>query len=162
MNEYRVAHFCRGARTGAQLALMQVAVYSVIIVTSVVGNGAVICVVYRERHMRTTTNYFIVNLAVCDVMVTSLCTWVHLVSDLTHDWLLGAFFCKFNSFAQGKPRQQTAPAPHFRVLPPRRFNGLILGQLPFLFRNFHDDSYNRFVAWHRRHVSVRYTILRQK
>jgi len=53
-------------------------------------------------HLRTPTNYFIVNLAVCDLMVTSLCTWVHLVGDLTHDWLLGAFFCKFNGFAQGK------------------------------------------------------------
>jgi len=34
-------------------------------------------------------------------MVTSLCTWVHVVGDLSHDWPLGAFFCKFNSFAQG-------------------------------------------------------------
>ena len=91
---------------------LQVAVYSVIIVTSMLGNGAVIFIVWREKRMRTPTNYFIVNLAVCgvmvtsplhDVMVTSLCTWVHLVADLTHDWLLGAFFCKFNSFAQGKP-----------------------------------------------------------
>ena len=34
-------------------------------------------------------------------MVTSMCTWVHVVGDLSHDWPLGAFFCKFNSFAQG-------------------------------------------------------------
>ena len=80
----------------------QVAVYVVIIVTSMIGNSSVIFIVWHERHMRTTTNYFIVNLAVCGIMVTSFCTWVHLVGDLTHDWLLGAFFCKFNSFAQGK------------------------------------------------------------
>jgi len=49
-----------------------VAAYSVIIVTSLVGNCAVIFIVWHERHMRTPTNYFIVNLAVCDVMVTSL------------------------------------------------------------------------------------------
>ena len=110
--------------------LPQVAAYSVLIVTSLVGNLAVMLVVWRERHMRTPTNFFIVNLAVCDLMVTSLCTWVHLlgdptnffivnlavcdlmvtslctwvhlVGDFTHDWLLGAFFCKFNGFVQGK------------------------------------------------------------
>jgi len=90
-------------------AFMQVAAYVVIIVTSLLGNGAVIYIVWHEKHMRTTTNYFIVNLVVCDVMVTSLCTWVHLVGDLTHDWLLGAFFCKFNSFAQGKLPARSGP-----------------------------------------------------
>jgi len=83
---------------------VQVAAYSVIIVTSLLGNTAVILIVWRERHMRTPTNFFIVNLAVCDLMVTSLCTWIHLLGDLTHDWLLGAFFCKFNSFAQGESK----------------------------------------------------------
>ena len=40
-------------------------------VTSLLGNLAVVFIVWRERHMRTATNFFIVNLALCDVMVTS-------------------------------------------------------------------------------------------
>jgi len=75
--------------------------------TSLFGNATVIFIVYRERHLRTPTNYFVVNLAVCGVMVTSFCTWVHLVGDLTHDWMLGVFFCKFNSFAQGAVKVNT-------------------------------------------------------
>ncbi|KAK3089722.1 hypothetical protein FSP39_005898 [Pinctada imbricata] len=50
--------------------------------------------------MQTTTNYFIVNLAVCDIFVTVSCAWVRLVDNLTEGWVLGSFFCKFNSFAQ--------------------------------------------------------------
>jgi len=49
-------------------------VCGVIIVTSLLGNATVIFIVWRERHMRTATNYFIVNLALCDVMVTSRVT----------------------------------------------------------------------------------------
>ena len=75
--------------------------YVVTIVVSIVGNVLVIFIVWKNKRMRTTTNYYIVNLAVSDLMVTLTCTWVHLVSDVSEGWVLGAFFCKFNSFAQG-------------------------------------------------------------
>jgi len=73
--------------------LPQVAAYSVLIVTSLVGNLAVMLVVWRERHMRTPTNFFIVNLAVCDLMVTSLCTWVHLLGDPTNFFIVNLAVC---------------------------------------------------------------------
>ena len=76
--------------------------YGVITLLAFVGNLLVVYIVWQNKRMRTTTNYFIVNLAVSDLMVTSSCTWVHLVDDLNENWVLGAFFCKFNSFAQGK------------------------------------------------------------
>ena len=76
--------------------------YGVITLLAFVGNVLVVYIVWQNKRMRTTTNYFIVNLAVSDLMVTSSCTWVHLVDNLTENWVLGAFFCKFNSFAQGK------------------------------------------------------------
>lgn len=82
--------------------IVKVSLYSVVIGLSLVGNSLVIYIVWRNKRMHTTTNYFIVNLAVSDVMVTSLCSWVHLVDNLTEGWVLGAFFCRFNSFAQGK------------------------------------------------------------
>ena len=76
--------------------------YGIIMLLALVGNVLVVFIVWQNKRMRTTTNYFIVNLAVSDLMVTSSCTWVHLVDNLTENWVLGAFFCKFNSFAQGK------------------------------------------------------------
>ena len=75
--------------------------YGVIMLLALIGNILVVFIVWQNKRMRTTTNYFIVNLAVSDLMVTSSCTWVHLVDNLTENWVLGAFFCKFNSFAQG-------------------------------------------------------------
>ncbi|XP_060084126.1 substance-P receptor-like [Ylistrum balloti] len=71
-----------------------------IIVISLIGNILIIVIVFRNRQMHTATNYYIVNLAVADLMVTVSCTWVALVEDLTTDWVLGAFFCKFNTFMQ--------------------------------------------------------------
>lgn len=82
--------------------VLKVLCYSVIICVSFLGNSAVIVTVIKNRRMRSTTDMYILNLAICDVMVTLACTWVHLVDDLTEGWVLGAFFCKFNSFFQGK------------------------------------------------------------
>lgn len=80
---------------------MKIAFYAVIIALALLGNMLVVYIVWRNKHMHTTTNYYIVNLAVSDLMVTTSCTWVHLVDNLTEGWVLGAFFCKLNSFAQG-------------------------------------------------------------
>ena len=82
--------------------------YGIVVMLSLIGNVAVLFVVARNKRLHTPTNYFIVNLAVSDIMVTSSCTWVHLVDDLTEGWVLGAFFCKLNSFAQGTMRAPVA------------------------------------------------------
>ena len=77
-------------------------VVAIMILVALLGNSLVVYIVARDRRMHTTTNYFLVNLAVSDLMVTLSCSWVHLVDDLTEGWVLGAFFCKFNSFSQGQ------------------------------------------------------------
>ena len=82
--------------------LIKVFFYSVIIILALVGNTLVIVIVWRNKRMRTTTNYYLVNLALSDLLVTLTCTWVHLVDDLTEGWVLGSFFCTINSFMQGK------------------------------------------------------------
>lgn len=76
--------------------------YAVIILIALIGNALVILVVIRDKRMRTTTNFYIVNLATSDLLVALSCAWVHLVNSLSENWVLGAFFCKFNSFVQGK------------------------------------------------------------
>jgi hypothetical protein len=83
-------------------ASIKICVYSLVILLSVIGNILIILVVAKNKRMRTTTNYYIVNLAASDLLVTLSCTWVNLVNDLSEGWILGSFFCKVNSFAQGK------------------------------------------------------------
>ncbi|XP_064618293.1 substance-P receptor-like [Liolophura sinensis] len=79
---------------------LKVFFYVVIILIALIGNVMVIVVVIRDKRMRTTTNFYIVNLATSDLLVILSCAWVHLVNSLSDNWVLGAFFCKVNSFAQ--------------------------------------------------------------
>lgn len=83
-------------------AAIKIFVYTIMIIVSLIGNILIILVVAKNKRMRTTTNYYIVNLAVSDLLVTLSCTWVNLVNELSEGWILGSFFCKVNSFTQGK------------------------------------------------------------
>ncbi|CAH1793439.1 unnamed protein product [Owenia fusiformis] len=80
--------------------VVKVTVTTLVMLVSLIGNSVVVFVVWKNARMRTTTNYYIVNLAISDILVTLCCTWVHLVDDLSEGWVLGAFFCKINTFAQ--------------------------------------------------------------
>lgn len=83
-------------------AAAKITVYTFLILTALIGNTLIILVVLKNKRMQTTTNYFLVNLAVSDLVVSLSCSWVHLVDDLTEGWILGNFFCPFNTFAQGE------------------------------------------------------------
>ena len=76
--------------------------YIIAIVLALVGNLLIMVVVFRNKRMQTTTNFYIVNLAVADLLVATVCSWVHLVNDLVDGWVLGLVFCKLNSFLQGE------------------------------------------------------------
>lgn len=65
-----------------------------------VGNILVIAIVVRFKTMRTTTNYYLVNLAISDLLVAVMPIWVHVVSSLNEFWVFGSFMCKFNPFLQ--------------------------------------------------------------
>ncbi|XP_034314832.2 substance-P receptor isoform X1 [Magallana gigas] len=75
-------------------------IYGIITISSLFGNVLIIVIVMKNKTMKTVTNYYIVNLAVADLMVTLTCTWVTLVDNLTEGWILGAFFCKLNTFTK--------------------------------------------------------------
>lgn len=66
------------------------------------GNILVIAIVVRFKRMRTTTNYYLVNLAISDLLVALMPIWVHVVSSLNEFWVFGSFMCKFNPFLQSK------------------------------------------------------------
>lgn len=56
--------------------------------------------VWKNRHMRTVTNYFIVNLSFADVLVTIICLPASLVVDITETWFFGNMLCKIVPYLQ--------------------------------------------------------------
>mgnify|MGYP002153697974 CR=1 FL=1 len=72
----------------------------VVNILAVVGNILVIVIVLRFKTMRTTTNYYLVNLAISDMLVGLMPIWVHVVASVKEFWVFGSFMCKFNPFLQ--------------------------------------------------------------
>lgn len=54
------------------IALLLTCVYVVIFITGVIGNLSTCIVIRRNRHMHSTTNLYLVNLAVADLFITIL------------------------------------------------------------------------------------------
>nr|XP_057914027.1 orexin receptor type 2 [Doryrhamphus excisus] len=74
--------------------------YVVVFVVSLIGNSLVCFAVWKNRHMRTVTNYFIVNLSIADVLVTIICLPASLVVDITETWFFGQTLCKVVPYLQ--------------------------------------------------------------
>lgn len=79
-----------------------IAMYTLIALLSMTGNAVVIFIVYHFQRMRSPTNFFIVNLAVSDLLMGIMCIpfsyWPNLV--LLY-WPFGEFLCKAISFCKG-------------------------------------------------------------
>ncbi|CAH1245953.1 KISS1R [Branchiostoma lanceolatum] len=85
-----------GEKTGKIIA------YLVIFIMAITGNSLVIYTVAINKKMRTTTNFYLTNLAVADILIAVCCMWVELIKDLTDPvWIFGDFMCRFNTFMQG-------------------------------------------------------------
>ena len=70
-------------------------VYIVIFLLGVVGNSLVSFVVWRNKDMRNSTNFFLVNLSVSDLLVIVVCMPTALVDIYSKEvWHFGAFMCK--------------------------------------------------------------------
>lgn len=69
-------------------------------VVGVVGNTLVVVTVAKDKKMHTVTNYFIVNLAVADLLVLLFCVPASVVPVYLYGWHLGSALCKFVPFIQ--------------------------------------------------------------
>ncbi|XP_021360081.1 neuropeptide SIFamide receptor-like [Mizuhopecten yessoensis] len=76
-------------------------VYSAVFLFALCGNLMVITVVVRNRSMHNATNYFIVNLAIADVLVSIFCVPITLLSNLYTGWQFGEFTCRVTPYLQG-------------------------------------------------------------
>ncbi|XP_056146588.1 adrenoceptor alpha 1Aa [Lampris incognitus] len=68
-------------------------VLGTIILFGVVGNILVILSVVCHRHLRTVTNYFIVNLAVADLLLSSTVLPFSAIFEILDRWVFGRVFC---------------------------------------------------------------------
>lgn len=82
--------------------ILKITIYPLMVIFALIGNALVILVVYYNQSMRSTINYYLANLAVADFLITCCCVWAHLINEITSQYVLGAFMCKFNPFAQCK------------------------------------------------------------
>ncbi|XP_037660960.1 neuropeptide FF receptor 1 isoform X2 [Choloepus didactylus] len=80
---------------------MFIVAYVLIFLLCMVGNALVCFVVLRNRHMRTVTNTFILNLAVSDLLVGIFCMPTTLVDNLITGWPFDNATCKMSGLVQG-------------------------------------------------------------
>jgi len=71
------------------LRVLFVSLYGVVFILGVSGNSLVVYVICRERSLQTTTNVFIANLAVSDIMMCLLAVPFTPISGLLSDWVFG-------------------------------------------------------------------------
>lgn len=69
-------------RHSTPIILIYCVAYLIVFVVGLIGNCFVIAVVYRSPRMRTVTNFFIVNLAVADILVIVFCLPATLMSNI--------------------------------------------------------------------------------
>ena len=74
--------------------------YALVFFVGLVGNFLVCFAVGMNRHMRTVTNLFIVNLAIADLLVLILCLIPTVLEDVTETWYMGSVCCKIVKYCQ--------------------------------------------------------------
>lgn len=69
-------------------------ILSIFIAFAIFGNVVVMAAVTLNRHLRKTSNYFVVSLAMADTLVACLVMTFALVNDLQRQWIFGPVFCR--------------------------------------------------------------------
>ncbi|KAJ6222829.1 hypothetical protein RDWZM_001374 [Blomia tropicalis] len=81
--------------------IFYIILYATISVAAIGGNGIVIYLIVNFRKMRTVTNVFILNLAIGDLLMASLCIPFTVTATLLlHSWPFGPLMCRIVTFAQ--------------------------------------------------------------
>ncbi|XP_052132361.1 neuropeptide SIFamide receptor-like isoform X2 [Frankliniella occidentalis] len=88
-------------RYGVGLTVVICVAYLAVFVVGVLGNVCVVMVVASFPRMRSTTNLFIANLAIADLLVNVVCLPFTLVSNVLKEWVLGDAICRTLPYLQG-------------------------------------------------------------
>uniref|UniRef100_A0A336K3G4 CSON002393 protein n=1 Tax=Culicoides sonorensis TaxID=179676 RepID=A0A336K3G4_CULSO len=78
--------------------LIWICLFSAMLVVAISGNAIVIWIVLAHRRMRTVTNYFLLNLSLADLLMSTLNCVFNFIFMLNSDWPFGAIYCTINNF----------------------------------------------------------------
>ncbi|CAG9853775.1 unnamed protein product [Phyllotreta striolata] len=73
-------------------------VFLFMITTATCGNCIVIWIVIAHRRMRSVTNYFLVNLSVADLLLTTFNCIFNFIYMLQRNWPFGSWYCTISNF----------------------------------------------------------------
>ncbi|XP_022786494.1 neuropeptide FF receptor 2-like [Stylophora pistillata] len=96
--------FC-GADTSTLSLVAQVSLYVIVMLVSLIGNSLVFAVVLKNRRMRTPVNFFVINMAAADILITvfympRMISRIFLGSEWGISGGLGHFLCKIAPITQ--------------------------------------------------------------
>ncbi|KAM4704979.1 histamine H3 receptor-like [Rhinophrynus dorsalis] len=69
-------------------------IISFLILVTVLGNILVILAFIEDKHLRNQSNFFLLNLAICDFFIVAFCIPLYVPYFYTGKWILGKFLCK--------------------------------------------------------------------
>nr|XP_022289411.1 somatostatin receptor type 4-like [Crassostrea virginica] len=98
-NESIFTFFSEFNSTWSGQAGVEVTILIIILIMAFAGNTMVVLAVYRNKKMRRPTNYFIVNLAVADLLFAAWIPFI-LTTRVTHYWVFGHVICKLLTYVQ--------------------------------------------------------------
>ena len=73
--------------------VFEATVLSFICLAALIGNVSLFLIVYKDRHLQTITNLFILNLAAVDILVSLLSMPVTVVTITSERWVFGHTAC---------------------------------------------------------------------
>ena len=97
-----IGYIFHSLKDTAMTVHVKIVLYVLVVVASLFGNGSLIIVICKTGSLRTKFNWYIVHLAVVDILMVSVCSWLHIVASSEDQWVMGKFFCKTHNFFQGK------------------------------------------------------------
>lgn len=92
-------HTYREYQTSIYMFVFLSFLYGTISLVSVIGNSMIIYVVYRNKKMRTVTNFFICNLALADLVIGLFATPFQFQAAYLQRWIFPDVMCKIAPFA---------------------------------------------------------------
>ena len=84
-------------RSSAEV-IIHTANISVTTLVSLAGNALIFLALYRNRRLRTVTNFYVLSLAVADVMAAFFCFPFHVITSALRRWPFGYNLCQFIGF----------------------------------------------------------------
>uniref|UniRef100_T1K7I0 G-protein coupled receptors family 1 profile domain-containing protein n=1 Tax=Tetranychus urticae TaxID=32264 RepID=T1K7I0_TETUR len=73
-------------------------IFSLNVISSIIGNLIVILIICGYKQMRTKTNLFLLNLSVADLMMATFNTMFNFIFMLKSHWPFGTTYCIINNF----------------------------------------------------------------